>query len=215
MNLLMNDCPVRSCGTLLTFFEGRLLVSPFFPLSLALMYYIEGGTSFITVLFAALLHESGHIAAIYAVGSRVTSAALYPVGAVIYYAESRVSCKGAIFVSLSGIIANMAFAAVGTVVFCIYPTVTHLLFIAANLFFALFNLLPLRSNDGSNALHHLLEMLLPPSDAPKTEKILHMAGLISSLLVFAAAAMLYALSGASPAVAVLGIMAVSTIAWGR
>ena len=86
----MNDCPVRSCGTLLTFFEGRLLVSPFFPLSLALMYYIEGGTSFITVLFAALLHESGHIAAIYAVGSRVTSAALYPVGAVIYYAESRV-----------------------------------------------------------------------------------------------------------------------------
>lgn len=211
----MNDCPVRSCGTLLTFFEGRLLVSPFFPLSLALMYYIEGGTSFITVLFAALLHESGHIAAIYAVGSRVTSAALYPVGAVIYYAESRVSCKGAIFVSLSGIIANMAFAAVGTVVFCIYPTVTHLLFIAANLFFALFNLLPLRNNDGSNALHHLLEMLLPPSDAPKTEKILHMAGLISSLLVFAAAVMLYALSGASPAVAVLGIMAVSTIAWGR
>ena len=195
----MNDCPVRSCGTLLTFFEGRLRVSPFFPLSLALMYYIEGGTSFITVLFAALLHESGHIAAIYAVGSRVTSAALYPVGAVIYYAESRVSCKGAIFVSLSGI----------------YPTVTHLLFIAANLFFALFNLLPLRNNDGSNALHHLLEMLLPPSDAPKTEKILHMAGLISSLLVFAAAAMLYALSGASPAVAVLGIMAVSTIAWGR
>ena len=130
----MNDCPVRSCGTLLTFFEGRLRVSPFFPLSLALMYYIEGGTSFITVLFAALLHESGHIAAIYAVGSRVTSAALYPVGAVIYYAESRVSCKGAIFVSLSGIISNMAFAAVGTVVFCIYPTVTHLLFIAANLF---------------------------------------------------------------------------------
>ena len=109
----------------------------------------------------------------------------------------------------------MAFAAVGTVVFCIYPTVTHLLFIAANLFFALFNLLPLRSNDGSNALHHLLEMPLSPSDAPKTEKILHMAGLISSLLVFAAAAMLYALSGASPAVAVLGIMAVSTIAWGR
>ena len=207
----MNDRPVRLHETLLTFFEGRLRVSPFFPLSLALMYYIEGGTSFITVLFAALLHESGHISAIYAVGSRVTSATLYPVGAVIYYDESRISFKNAILASLSGIIANVFFAAVGTAVFFAYPTVTHLLFIAANLFFALFNLLPLRNNDGSNALKHLLEMLLPPSDAQKTEKILHMAGLISSLLVFTAAAMLYLLSGASPAVAVPGIMAASTI----
>ena len=72
-----------------------------------------------------------------------------------------------------------------------------------------------KNGAGGISDRHLLEMLLPPSDAPKTEKILHMAGLISSLLVFAAAAMLYALSGASPAVAVLGIMAVSTIAWGR
>lgn len=202
----MNDCFARSRETLLTFFDGKLHVNPFFSLSLALMYYIEGGTSFITVLFAALLHESGHIVAIYAVGSRVTSVTLYPVGAVIYYDESRVSCKGAILVSLSGIIVNIAFAAAGSAVFYIYPTVTHLLFVAANLFFALFNILPLRNNDGSNALRHTLEMLLPPSAACKTEKILRMAGSISSLLVFAAAAMLYVLSGTSPAVAVLMIM---------
>jgi len=187
------------------FLGGRLFVSPFAPLALALMYYIEGAGSFFIILSAALLHEAGHTAAIYAIGSRVVSVEVHVVGAVINYASSVVSYKSEAVIALAGPIVNLFGALAAAMLFCAFPCVELLLFVFSCLFFALFNLLPLRGNDGFNALRALVA---DSKGEEAADRISKRAALIASAVGAACALWLYAASGSSPAVAVLFILSV-------
>lgn len=187
------------------FLGGRLFVSPFAPLALALMYYIEGAGSFFVILSAALVHEAGHTAAIYALGSRVVSVEVHPVGAVISYDSAAVPYTSEAVIALAGPIANLICALAAAMLFCAFPCVELLLFVFSCLFFALFNLLPLRGNDGFNALR---AFVANSRDEEAADRISKRAALIASAVGAACALWLYAVSGSSPAVAALLIFSV-------
>lgn len=187
------------------FLGGRLSVSPFAPIALALMYYIEGAGSFFIILSAALIHEAGHTAAIYALGSRVMSVEVHPVGAVIKYDSTIVSYKSEAIIAMAGPLVNLLFAFISAVIFCTFPCVELLLFVFSCIFFALFNLLPLRGNDGFNALRAFAAHSRGEEAA---DRIAKRAAMIASAVGAAAALWMYAASGSSPAVAVLLMLSV-------
>lgn len=182
------------------FFGGRLKVSPFAFMSLSLMFYIEGAKSFFIIMSAAILHELGHLAAVYIAGSRVVRIDVYAVGAVILYDTASVSYKKEAAIAFAGPAANIIFGLLSSVVFLRFRCVELLLFIFASAFFALFNLLPLRGNDGWNILRSLIAekrgVVTAESAAGFIATAASVIGAVASLL-------LYFASGGSPAVVVL------------
>ncbi len=182
------------------FLGGRLKVSPFALMSLSLMFYIEGAESFFIIMSAAILHELGHLAAVYIAGSRVVRIDVYAVGAVIFYDTAVVSYKKEAAIAFAGPAANIIFGLLSGLVFSRFRSVGLLLFIFANAFFALFNLLPLRGNDGWNILRSLIAENRGVSEA---ESVAGVIAATASMIGAVAAFWLYFTSGGSPAVVVL------------
>ena len=184
----------------LSFFGGRLRISPFAIASLSLMFYIEGQASFFVILSAALLHEMGHIVAVYLLGSRVLQIELHAVGAVIFFDHAAVSYKKEALIAFSGPLANIIFGLIAAAFFLRFKSVMLLLFVLSCAFFAVFNLMPLKGNDGWNIVRALCADKKGIEFAEKATQII---AAVASALGALSALYLYRISGASPAVAAL------------
>ena len=134
-------------------------VSPLFFLPILCFFAAGAGQMLPCALLAALLHELGHIVAVFLVGGRVTAIAIEPFGGEISTGGSIPSYRGELVVSLAGPAVNF---------FCALPLFLDAspcflsYFALCSLGLGLFNLLPIKALDGGDILHTLLLLGLEP-----------------------------------------------------
>lgn len=115
------------------------------------MLWLEGWQAFSIMAVSALLHELGHIIAIYVCGYRVRRVDVLPMGALIVLPEGIPDRLEAI-IALSGPAVSCLCGAVSFAVFAMNRSAFALLGVVINLSLGLFNLLPVRKLDGGKAL---------------------------------------------------------------
>lgn len=130
--------------------NARLIVKPSFYVFWAVFSLLDNEGILPIFLLAAVIHELGHVAAIYLCGGMVTSLTLAAGGAVLRQA-SVLSPPKTIAVSLSGPAAGVAAAWVA----CQFGWLT---FAGANLLLSMFNCLPALPLDGGCALLALMQL---------------------------------------------------------
>jgi len=141
---------------------------------IAFFAYIELSTFTLMTLLAAASHEFGHFIAIRVCGVKVRKVKLLTLGADISLGGRLLSYKQTLVISLSGVITNFLLSAV---FFWISEAGSYGRYFAiCNLMLGLFNLFPIKSLDGGEALACLLHMGLPLTIAEKiTTTISHIA----------------------------------------
>lgn len=156
----------------------RIVVEPSFLITLAVFFI--GGDMIYTVimLLSALIHEVGHLTALKIFGVRVKTLVLGLFGGTLMLEKKLISYKKDIAVALSGSLFNLLASAV--LFFLIRSDFSeHLFFFfLANLFYALFNLLPIATLDGGRALISLLLIKKEPYDAER------LVGYVSRITLF-------------------------------
>ena len=172
----------------------NLLALPAF----ALMFWLEGGMPAALLLFAALLHELGHFAALRIYGIPVRRVDLEPMGARIVYDDALCPLCASAWIAAAGALVNLfvcmavsLFLALGFFGACRLPL---LFFALANGFLAFLNLLPWETLDGGRLLLSLLLLRLPPERSGDAERICHTFSRVAAFLLFA---LLLALSAAA------------------
>ena len=165
------------------FLGGFLRVSVFAPAAFWLLAASEGFLPFLCIAAAALAHEAGHAAAIKLAGSRVTRVTVYPFGGLIECTAAP-DTKSAVLIQAGGIAANAACAFVFACVFALTNSACVLMFVFASLFFALTNLVPLRTSDGGRMLYIAAESR---SGAERAETICRIAAVLGRAALAAAA----------------------------
>jgi len=140
--------------TYIPLLNGNLRISIFAPAAFWLMAASEGPAPFAVIASAAVLHELGHLCAIKLCGCRVTRVTVYPFGGLIEHTAAP-DTTSAFFVAAGGIAANSLCAVTGAAAFAFTNSAYALLFTFASLFFAITNLIPLRTSDGGGMLYAL------------------------------------------------------------
>ncbi len=144
------------------------------------------GTFFALLTFAAaVIHELGHIAA--ALLSRVPVKAIdvYPLGAVITLTPP-CPYSADVLIKLAGGLANLIAAAVCAAIYVLTApscAAGAVFFIMNNLALAVFNLLPIRTLDGGEALYSALCMKLEPDTADRRMRTLSFCALVPLWIV--------------------------------
>lgn len=131
----------------------RVEVGLDFVLLLAVFYLIDTQNLFFLALFAALIHELGHIFAIWLCGAYIERIELHGYGARMLLAQyPLLSCKREIFIAaagpIAGIVAAMVFSAIGNE--------TCTLIAGFSFVLSAFNLLPASPLDGGRILRYFL-----------------------------------------------------------
>ena len=137
----------------------KIKISLSTPICLSALAIIYGPTYILAISAATLLHELGHIIAIYLLGSSVSEVTVRPFGAVINRGENRSSYVADAVISLSG-------PAVNTICFLLCLPLGRLgAFASASLILALVNLIPSKPLDGYCAMRALTLSLFSPGVA--------------------------------------------------
>lgn len=139
------------------------------------MLLLEGALPFAIILFSALLHELGHIAAIRCCGTAVRRVDILPMGALIVFDDDRIDYRQDMLISLSGPLFSLLGACCASCVFFILREPYSLFAVLVNLLLALLNLIPEQRLDGGRAL---LSYLLTRYE---TEKAEHISSAVSSI----------------------------------
>lgn len=140
----------------------RFSVSPLAVLPFLCCALLSRGPLFPCACLAALLHELGHLAAIFLCGGRVEKFALYPFGAEIVTGGRMLSYGQSLLVAVAGIGVNGL---------CVLPLLWRdapyvlQVFSCCSLGLALFNLLPLERLDGGEVVKNLALLILGPERA--------------------------------------------------
>ena len=140
--------------TYIPLLNGKMRISIFAPAAFWLMAVSEGLLPFFVIASAAVLHELGHLCAIKLCGCRVTRVTVCPFGGLIEH-TSAPDTRSAFLTAAGGIAANSLCAITGAAAFAFTKSAYALLFTFASLFFALTNLIPLRTSDGGEMLYVL------------------------------------------------------------
>lgn len=172
----------------------NLLALPAF----ALMLLLEGGLPTALLLFAALLHELGHFAALRVYGIPVRRVDLEPMGARIVYDDALCPLRASAWIAVSGALVNLSVCTAVSLLlapgfFGAYR-LPLLFFALANGFLALLNLLPWETLDGGRLLLSVLLLRLPPERSGDAERICRTVSRAAALLLLA---LLLALSAAA------------------
>ena len=138
-------------------------VSILFPAALIVMFTLDPGSLTVWCTAASLMHEAGHFLAIYAFGHKPSAirAGIFGV-CVVQNPHIPASSVESMIISLSGPAVNAASFAI------IYFTVGMTSAAIVHLTLAVFNLLPVESLDGGQALFHLLTIFTKEKTASRT-----------------------------------------------
>ena len=131
------------------------------PICLIAFGLIYGPTYLISVFTATLLHELGHVAAIYLSHGSISEIVLRPFGAVIKRQPVSGSYLSDLFISLSGPIMNI----ISFGICAFIGKLGH--FAAASLILASVNLIPSDPLDGYSALRAFALLFFPPDTAER------------------------------------------------
>lgn len=123
-------------------------MSIFVPACLWLMLVSEGVTAFACIISGAVVHELGHAFFIFSQKQKITNIEILPFGGVISHTAEGLSYEGEMAICAGGIFFNLVFAFVSSFFLTWYKSEYLLLFIFSCLFFAVINLIPLKTNDG-------------------------------------------------------------------
>lgn len=175
----------------------------------ALLYYFDSAGVVPCMLASCLLHELGHIGAVYALGGRVHRVRLSCTGAALTLDRSRPLSPGSmLLVAFAGPAVNLALAWAGA-------NLAHfgwgpgLYFLAGlNLGLALFNLLPVCWLDGGVILENLFLLLGAEALGSRAVELLSEA--VLALLLGTGLALLWLSGGRSFTLLVAGLW----MAWG-
>ncbi|MBQ9468192.1 MAG: M50 family metallopeptidase [Clostridia bacterium] len=157
--------------------EKIISVSPFAAVPLAVFLFFSRDLTLPAALLAALLHECGHIAALYLAGGRLKRIRIGPFGGEILPDERILSYRQNLFVSFAGPAVNLLSA----VFFCSSVPVLRL-FGLCSAGIGLFNLVPVRGLDGGEILFSALCLILPLQTAELASKVVS-AFFVSVLLI--------------------------------
>ena len=124
--------------------KTKIKISPLGVISFLTMYFLNGD-DFLLMLLCAFLHEAGHLLAMLICKVRPSVISLGFMNFNIEYNKSKTTYKKDIFISLSGPMANLAFALLGIVE-------GWKEFFFVNFILFSINVLPVRSLDGWNVL---------------------------------------------------------------
>ncbi len=168
-------------------------------LLLFLVLFWQSPTVFFATLFAAAVHELGHLAAAALLGVRLRTIALDLLGARLYPVGQLPSYRAEAILAAAGPLFSLLLA-----LFCVGHTGEFFTaMLAATLSFAVFNLLPILDFDGGRVLFCLLSVLLSERVA---RRVLAVSSYLCLLTLFALSSCLLLRFGQSP---VLGILAAS------
>lgn len=160
----------------------RAAVSPLFVLVTVLFPLITGKSWIFLFALAALLHECGHLLALWLLGGRVERLSLRLSGAEIGYRGSRLSYGGEALLALAGPGMNLLWACLCGLLARRWPDPRLYRFVGCHLTLALFNLLPALPLDGGRVLKALLESLFPLKGEPAARAVSGGVGLLLLLL---------------------------------
>ncbi len=108
-------------------------------------------------IFSSLVHESGHLLMMTAVGNKPQAVSFEITGMnIIRQPDYKISVKNEILIALGGPIANLMCFAISVVSLCFNKNENILTFGCVNLILMIFNLLPIKQLDGGMALYFIL-----------------------------------------------------------
>lgn len=174
------------------------------PVGLLFLFLLNGFLSTAVILLAAIVHEAGHIAAAILCGAAVERFDIELWGGRMYYGGMN-GYKKELFISVGGIIANIALAPLGLIsVFGIYGK----LFFAACVCYGLVNIIPAKTLDGGEALRCILGLSCDGDTAYAAEKAVNT---LSVFFVCAVGLTLSILTGFNSSVLMLAVITVVLI----
>lgn len=155
----------------MTLRAGKIYVKPTALLPFVLLPLFNPPEYIGAMLFCAFLHESGHLIAVKAVGAEVVRIDVMLFGAQIKTGGRLCTYAEDALVYVSGAAANFVGAVCAYFAYLFYPTSEIMFLLFANLFYAFFNMLPIRGLDGGGFLEALLLRKYEPETVWKiTEK---------------------------------------------
>ena len=154
-----------------TFIKGKKIqISVYFALLLTLVFALSPQGYAPVGFVCCLLHETGHLLCMKAVGCRIKGVAFGVYGMRID-SDLPLSFKKEALVALGGPMANIILAVIGI-------ALGNRMFALANTAVAVFNLLPVESTDGHSALKSLLSVRF------ESEKIKAALNIVSAAFLF-------------------------------
>lgn len=140
----------------------KIKLDPSFIITLALFFSVGDFVFTAIMLISALIHETGHIIVIRILGIKIKALELGLFGGTLFLDNKFTSYKSDLFVALSGSLLNLVFSLI--LFFLLRERFSYYLFFffLSNLFYALFNLLPVSNLDGGEALRAVLLMKKEP-----------------------------------------------------
>ncbi len=147
----------------------------FFSVMLIVAFIITGNKYTFICIFAATLHELGHLIAASLIRVQISQFALGIFGARLKIANSVYSYKQEIFLCVGGPLANLLSALLA---FFLFDGENVNIFITFSLFLSLLNLLPIRTFDGGRIFECLLMQMFSLSFSKRVLDI------ISFLIIF-------------------------------
>ena len=140
----------------------KIKVEPSFLITLAVFFSAGDIVFTLIMLLSALVHEAGHIFVIRIFKIKIKALNLGLFGGTLYLDSKFTSYKKDFFVALSGSALNFVLAVILFIVLRFYFSYHLFFFFLSNLFYAIFNLLPITNLDGGEALKALLLMKKEP-----------------------------------------------------
>lgn len=184
---------------------GRVTVRGGFVLLWGIMIYLDAGRVPVLCVLTALLHEAGHLIAVWLCGGRVASVELNVSGAVITLSDRHALSYGKeILCVLAGPLVSLA----GALIFCLLGDTMSEAYAVSGLCLlqGAFNLLPASGLDGGRAL----SLVLNGREYAHTDKVLRITTLCSAwamALLCAAAFVGFGYNAALPVMLAFSLMA--------
>ena len=157
---------------MLEFRLGGLSISVSFWFFAAIGFFVlhEHSVLFWYILMPVIIHEIGHMVALYLCGGGVRSVRFRMFGVIISRSGPYMSYTKEVLIAFAGAGANLI--AAGILYFTMtFPTMRALLMIAANISAAVFSLLPISGLDGGDLLRLITERFGGVDFAYKTSRL--------------------------------------------
>lgn len=174
----------------------KFLVRPSFYIFWSVFCLLDSENVLPVFLLAAVLHELGHAAAVYACGGYIQRIELSAAGAVICQGKSLGYCADCA-IALAG-------PAVGMIAAWVLSMMGYPLAAGANIMLSVFNCLPILPLDGGCALYSLIAML-PHTAAAAGHRILGYVSIFQAFLMMAFGGFLLLYTGRNATVLVTGL----------
>lgn len=139
------------------FFGVKVEITFLFVALITFIVSLNAPSNVLITVFSSVLHETGHLLMMSAVGNKPQAVRLEITGMnIIRQPDMKISIKNEILIALGGPLINLICFVISVVVLCIHNNQHILTFGCINLILMTFNLLPVKRLDGGMALYFSL-----------------------------------------------------------